>query len=60
MKNLFIILLTIGGSLMAQPPLPAVDDGIVITPIDQLIVLPILLGIGLFYILLKKKKKAIS
>ena len=60
MKNLFIFLLMLGGSLMAQPPFPGVDDGIVITPIDQFILLPIVLGIGLFFILSKKKKKAIS
>lgn len=60
MKKLFAALLFIGGSLIAQPPIPAIDDGDVIAPIDQLIVLPILVGIGLFLLLSKRKKKIVS
>lgn len=57
MKNLLFICLILSVNLMAQPPIPEVDDGIVITPIEH----PIAIAFALivFYaikVLLKKKQ----
>ena len=60
MKNLVFIFIFLSAGLMAQPPLPGVDDGIVITPIDQPIAIAFTLIVLYIIRVLLKKKQQIS
>lgn len=60
MKNLLFILLFLSVEMMAQPPIPAVDDGVVIAPIDHAIAIAFtLIVVYVIRVLLKKKRQIV-
>lgn len=60
MKNLVFVFIFLSASLMAQPPLPGVDDGIVITPIDYPIAVIFALIVWYVIRVLLRKEQQIS